>query len=626
MKFNLIALLILLGTITIYACTPENHQETDINQDDSNTNDNNDESDEGEKNKISYMDIYDPIADKGQYFFPEMRRKPKKYWSCGQIIGVNTRNSIDQTDIIRGLQYHLLCQSIAGLSNLAVEEGKSDIAVWLNDHSNKESYKVCKEALEQMGITEQGRQTGIELISKDYGSADGINIQLKDLFEGYVLTDVVKNPESAMVAAVASHVFNSIIVDIRDKDFFESIGYTMKYDARNKTTRDAWNEFKDKCNNEALVIMPTQTGELREFAIKNKLFILNLNKDQNNPSKGNNLELLDEILQWLKPNAPVLGWEPNVGEDKFVNPVSLSGHTMIPCDWSYNHSLTSLVYKERQKATLAKVINPANIDYSKKKNYVSFFLSDGDNVQWMMQLFCDKYYNVPEASEVKMTFGLPVSTLSMMAPDWSFALLDRQNENTSIMEMLGGGYYYVDTYSQNANRQENIKTVAERLSHHMKQHRIKLLAVMAKDIDSEYAKEAYRAYIEANNQLEGIVALQYSPYAAGAGEIFWFKNSDGYDIPVVTTKYSLWDRNHERENNPTFIANKLKENAGEETYSAVCVHAWSSFDGENGAAVAKQCSSQLDDRFEVVNMQELIWRIRMSFKPEQTKEYLNSIY
>lgn len=244
----------------------------------------------------------------------------------------------------------------------------------------------------------------------------------------------------------------------------------------------------------------------------------------------------------------------------------------------------------------------------------------------MMQNFDSKYYSVPEVNDTKMSFGFPVSTLSMMAPDWSFALLNRQNENTSIMEMLGGGYYYVDTYSQNANRQNNIKTVAERLSNHMKQHRIKLLVVMAKDIDSENAKEAYRAYIEANNQLEGIVALQYSPYAAGAGEIFWFKNSDGYDIPVVTTKYSLWDRNHERENNPTFIANKLKENAKEETYSAICVHAWSSFNGENGAAVAKQCSDQLDDRFEIVNMQELIWRIRMSYKPDQTKEYLNSIY
>lgn len=47
---------------------------------------------------------------------------------------------------------------------------------------------------------------------------------------------------------------------------------------------------------------------------------------------------------------------------------------------------------------------------------ISFFLSDGDNIQWMMQDFATSFYDVPEAIEVKMSYGLPVSTLSMMAP------------------------------------------------------------------------------------------------------------------------------------------------------------------------------------------------------------------
>lgn len=576
--------------------------------------------------KLSYVDLYDSISDKGQYFFPEMKRVPLKYWSCSQVVGISTRNSIEQSDIIKGLQYHLLCQSIAGLTNLAVEEGRSDVAVWLYDHSNNKSYKECERALNDMGITKLDNKNGIELASECFVVTNNKNIKLKSLFNGYILTDIKNNPESAIVAATASHVFNSIIVDIRDKEYFESIGYSMTYDARNKSTYDAWNEFKDKCNNSALIIMPTQTGELREFAIKNRLFVLNINKDQNNLQKGNNMVLLYEVLQWLKPNAPVLGWEPNVGEYNLVNPISQSAHTMIPSDWSYNNSLTSILYKKRQQSKLAKIIKPTEIDYSKKKNFVSFFLSDGDNVQWVMQNFFSKYYTIPEASEVKITFGLPVSTLSMMAPEWLYTLLESQNENTSIMEMLGGGYYYVDTYSQNTNRQKNIKIVAERLSNHMKQHRVKILAVMAKDIDSEEAKEAYKAYIEANNQLEGIIALQYSPYAAGEGNIFWFENSNGYEIPVITTKYSLWDRAHERENNPIFIANKLIENSKDESYSAICVHAWSSFNGKSGAAAAKECINKLDDRFEIVNMQELIWRIRMKYKPDQTKEILNKIY
>ena len=67
-----------------------------------------------------------------------------------------------------------------------------------------------------MGICEQGVQNGLELACSDYESVDGLRLQLKDFFDGYVLTDVKNNQESGIVASVASHVYNSIIVDVRD--------------------------------------------------------------------------------------------------------------------------------------------------------------------------------------------------------------------------------------------------------------------------------------------------------------------------------------------------------------------------------------------------------------------------
>ncbi|WP_418698074.1 hypothetical protein [Bacteroides sp.] len=575
---------------------------------------------------LEFSETAEVISDKEKYYMPEMQNKPERYWACTGVISVNTRNSVNEADKMRGLQYHLLCQSLAGLANRAVEEGKSKIAVWLYDHGRKESYELSEQALEGMGIHKQGLQNGLELACNNYAPSNGIAVQLKNLFDGYVLTDVKNNPESAVVAAVASHVYNAIIVDVRDRDYYEAAGYTMKYDATAKSTADAWAEFKDKCSNEALVIMPALTGELREFAIKNRLFVLNLNKSPQSPVRGKNTQLLKEILAWLKPNAPVFGWEQNVGEDEFVGPVSESGHPMVPCDWSYNHSLTSLLYTERQESALAKVIDPRSLNFSEKKNYVSFFLSDGDNIQWMMQNFASDYYNVPEADEVSMTYGIPVSTLAMMAPAWLKSLMNRQPRNCSVMETLGGGYYYVDTYSRNGHRKENLNVAAERLAAHMRQHRIKLLGVMAMDVKSDAAKEAFQAYADANDQLEGIIALQYSPYAGGEGEVFWVTNKAGYDIPVITTKYSIWDRVHEREGLPEVIASKLKAGAQEESFSAVCVHAWSHFRGIKGAGAAKMCADLLDERFRVVNMQELVWRLRMSQRPEQTQEYLNKAY
>lgn len=567
------------------------------------------------------------VPDGKLYSMPEMKKKPRKFWTCTGVVSIDNRNSINETETMQGLQYHLLCQSLAGLTNRMVEEGKSDVAVWLYDHGGKASYKVSKQALEDMGICEQGVQNGLELACSDYESVDGLRLQLKDFFDGYVLTDVKNNPESGIVASVASHVYNSIIVDVRDKEYFEKAGYSMKYDATHKTTLDAWHEFKDKCNNEALVIMPVQTGELREFAIKNNLFVLNLNKKQGDPRSGQNVDLLEEVLAWLQPNVPVYGWEQGVSEDQFVARISKSGHPMIPCDWSYNHSLTSLLYTERQQPVQAQSFLPKFIDFGKKRNYVSFFLSDGDNIQWMMQDFATSFYDVPEAIEVKMSYGLPVSTLSMMAPAQLHNLMNLRRDECSVLEMLGGGYYYIDTYSQNNNRNDNLKIAAERLAVSMRRYHVGLLGVMAMDVKSAASKEAYQAFVDANDRLEGIIALQYSPYAGGGGEVFWVTNKNGYDIPVITVRYSLWDRIHEREGSPDFIASKLEAEAQVESFSAICVHAWSRFEGNaHGAAAARLCAGKLDGRFEVVNMQELVWRLRMSRHPEQTLEYLNKIF
>jgi len=84
-----------------------------------------------------YVEQYDPISDEGQYWHPESKIKPALYWNCVEVIPIGNINALGESEKIRGLQYHLLAQSIAGLSNRAVEEGKSQVGVWLHDHGGK---------------------------------------------------------------------------------------------------------------------------------------------------------------------------------------------------------------------------------------------------------------------------------------------------------------------------------------------------------------------------------------------------------------------------------------------------------------------------------------------------------
>ena len=580
-----------------------------------------------------YEELYDSTADKGQYWHPESQMKPVLYWSCTDVMGNSENNTLGKKKITEGLQYHLLAQSLAGLVNRAVEEGNSKVGVWMHDPTGNLNYEISRQALHEMGISEIGKKNAVELLSQNSDPINSINTNLKNLVKGYVLTDVEENPESNIVASVASHVFNSIIVDVRDRDFFESQGYRMTYDATEKTTIDAWREFKDECNNKALVLMPVQTAQLREFAIKNNLFVINTNKQYGDPRKGNNLPLFEEILQWLEPNSPVYGWEQGVGEVSFTKRISETGNMMVPSDWSYNTTLTSLNYKERQPDQV-NVFNPKSIDWTKEnKKFTSFYLSDGDNIQWMMNGFSStEYYGHPDAGNLKMSFGFPVDNLSMMAPATCQRYFDQQAENTSIVQTFGGGYNYIDNFGESKSRKELLESISKATSAHMRQHRVKVLAVMAKNVFSRESREAYQSYINANDQLEGIIALQYTPYAGGKGKIMWFKNTKGYDIPVLTIKYSIWDfgeLNKPQEGSPDYIAKKLNDSSDQ--FNLVIIHAWSGFSSEGttggqirGTGAAKLCADRLKEDIEIINIEEMIWRVRMKYRPGQTRAYLES--
>lgn len=589
---------------------------------------------------VAYESLYDAFKDEGQYYIPTLSKIPTKFWNCSS--GVGGRNDINLTDINGGLQWHLLLQSMQGLSQKSLEEGNSSTVIWM-EMPGMQSYSLCKNELIGMGIREIGTQKAIELACNDY-SKEGE--QVKNIWKGednkygYILTDIKNNPESGNVASVAAHVYNSVIVDVRDKEYFDQRGYVMRYDARQKTTLDSWIDFKDKCNNKALVVMPVHTGELRSYAIAHKLFVINLNKTYGTPKDGQNTELLKEILEWLEPNAPVLGWEQGVSEDAFVVPVTKSGNPMIPYDWAYNTDLTALNYKNKQNARITNE-NPLTYDYDESKNYVSFYLSDGDNVQWAMNsLDNEKYYKHSDVEKTKMSFGLPICNLSMIAPAQLDHLINSKNKEISILETFGCGYYYVDEFGMDKNRNSILRKVAQNTASHMRQRNCKILATAAISCKSNAAKKAYNAFIKANDQLEGIIAIQYEPYTGGNGEILWFSNSKGIDIPVIFIKYAIWAYkgvNLNGHGTPAYVADGLNRLSGG-SYSAVCIHAWSSFydagDSKDltiesrypgdvvGAGAAQQCIKRLNSSFKVVSIHELIWQVRMRYRAEQTKKVL----
>ncbi|MDR2139598.1 MAG: hypothetical protein LBP50_08625 [Tannerella sp.] len=581
--------------------------------------------------KVNYADLYDPVADVGQYKLPALSRTPG---ICREVAVEGNR-----------LKDYLLAASITGLTARALEQGKTNVGVWMACNADRAvAYRKERASLEARGCRFLPQVDPLQLATDTFEAVDGMNVTLKHLFDGYILTDLEQNPESGSVAVTASHVYNGLIVDRPDRERFEKAGYKLLYDASEKNVREAWNEFGDRCEKTGLVIMPNDTWELRDVAIQNGWFFLNLYPRPHDATNGEYWDLYETVCRTLDSHHLIYGWEAGRHNEREINETA-SRHAQASAvnDWFYNACLTSADYRRRQEPVLARVLDPKTIDYHKNKRLVSFFMTDGDNNQWMMGGFIEHWYDLPESAASKVAFGIAATTLPQMAPAAFKYILERQPQNSTLLEVQGGGVYYSDTYAAERNRPEDLREKARLTSAYMRQHRIRMVGLMAnREAGSPEAMEAYRIFAEANDQLAGILAYQYTPYAAGAGDIYWVTNKKGYDIPVVTIKYSLWNEPYlrEREGTPRYIARCLDKDRNHPEFNLIGIHAWSRFSDQGkdcddlaetkdgvigGPAIARLLENHLDDSYETVSLEELVWQIRMKHRPKQTKKYLDSL-
>ena len=585
-----------------------------------------------QKNKQRYGDIYDPIEDVGQYKLPALNFTPKLCWEI----------TIEGND----LRDYLLAVSITGLTARALEKRKTDVCVWITCTADRSiAYQKEYASLKARGCRFLGKIDPSRLATETFEPVDETNITLKGLFDGYILTDLAKNPESGSVAVTAAHIYNGLIVDKQNRLFFEKAGYKMLYDASEKNVRDSWNEFGDRCKKTGLVIMPNNTWELRDLAIMNSWFYMNLYPRPRDATNGDYWDLYATVCQTLESHNLIHGWESGKYDERKINEMASSNaQASAVNDWFYNACLTSSDYKNRQEQVLARVLDPKTINYNKNKRFISFFLTDGDNIQWMMNSFIERYYDLSESAASKVAFGIAATTLPQMAPAAFRYILERQPENCTLLEVQGGGVYYSDTYAKARDRQSNLREKVRLTSAYMRQHRIQIVGLMANSkVNSPEAIEAYQMFADENDQLIAILAYQYTPYAAGAGDIYWVTNKQGYDIPVITIKYSLWNEPYlrKREGTPRYIARCLDNDQNNPEFNLICIHPWSRFSKQSkdcddlaetkngtiyGPAVARLLENHLDDSYETVSFEELIWQIRMKHRPEQTRKFFETLF
>ena len=195
---------------------------------------------------------------------------------------------------------------------------------------------------------------------------------------------------------------------------------------------------------------------------------------------------------------------------------------------------------------------------------VAFLMSDGDNVQWLLDDFAtsENWFASPQRGRVDLGWTISPA-LSELAPTVMKHLYEEAADEPSgsdyfVAAPSGVGYMYPNLFPA-------LDTAAAQLNRYMEKADLSIVNVIGRNPDGSYL----RPYLE-QPDVDAIFYLDYASYANPAGRLRWINEK-----PVVGARYDF----REETNSVEELAAKLNEAATtpgtEAGYSLVTVHVWS---------------------------------------------------
>jgi len=534
---------------------------------------------------------------------------------------------------------HMMAQSLAGLAAQAVNEGRGDELVYVNLWDNHDYTLWRTKVLEHTGIEDRGGSKPWRLVERyaAQGIVKGYILYSWDFSAGEITTRRKNSDESCNVATSLAGLLGGIVVSEGQEAQAKALGLKRLADVRGKTEQWLVDHYQAKLNRKYVLLQDPAVPNNRAIAVAHRIIAVY------------GLEApTEQVYQGLEKPGLVFGWNDGRAEGKAVSQFSKYGHIIAPSNWALNLPVLSLL-KDEEALRPFRRFDPATIDFEDRSPSVAFYMSDGDNVQWMLGSFAHHkfYWGSPLNGTYPLGWGVPFADLMQVGVEPYRYLQQTQPKQTSMVLMPG--YFFPDQLGSalpKEQRLEILKKHSARIEHYLKAAGTGIFSFLCMDYDSPEAQEAYAVFAKEIPSLTGMLVIDYAPYEEGNGRIFWLPNADGIDIPVISAKYSLWaNQNHERSGTPTKVARLINEDvaSSEEPFCAwTIIHAWSGFhenwtadeneesgpydrDGTHaGVAPTSWCIKRLDPSIRVITPDELVWRTRMIHRPNQTLQVLKT--
>ena len=536
----------------------------------------------------------------------------------------------------------MMAQSVAGLAAKAVNEGRADEMVWVGtDNVDIEDW-YARLVKRQPQLELRGTVGLWDLVDRctRKGIIKGYILYSYDRSRGEINEHRPAINGSVNIATRLAGLLEGIIVDESIEGEAKQHGLKLLLDVRGKTQAWCFETYQDRFNRHMLCTQDPQKPNIRDLAIAQKTLTV-----------FGYAEPVPTAMKWLEPLSPILGW--NGGDEfKTTQMSTLWGHLQTATDWAVNLPVL-MAGTERAELPKVKSLDPRTIDWTDRRSAVSFIGSDGDNVDYYEGSFfrgregiC--YWGNPDRGKIPFGWSCCFAHLAQLCPEAIEYAVATQSPNDCFLES-GGGYYYPDLFGrERTNRWELLAQHARRTWALMKRANTRVIGFNVAKLDSPDALKAYQVFAGQTDGLLAILAFQYDCYEAGAGKVFWVKDRNGVEVPVISARYSIWKHTNPRPRSgtPAKVAREIRqtvEKAAAELprYDWVNVHAWSWFKkapgadenaedmpqenaegqgGTRGYTPVTWCVERLPAGIRTIGPEELAWRIRMKHDPEQTRK------
>jgi hypothetical protein len=356
--------------------------------------------------------------------------------------------------------------------------------------------------------------------------------EFQGLVGGYILYDFSANTNSLDAATSLCGPLNAVAVDASIESTVRSCGITnLIADVSAASDQFVWTNGVPNYNSllsHSVVAEQKQSfaDNLRDYAVMANAFVFYEGDDA----------FRSTVMSGMNPDSLGLGW----GADEAGSISDSSSHGVFTCasDWALDLStLSSVRDLSLFQHTYSHPVSETNV------HYVTFVVTDGDNVQWNLGGL-PAYFDSPARGSFNMGWALspPAADFFVAGPS-------------------GIGYFYPSMYP-------DLGLQVRKLNDFMTRADLNISQIL--DFNSFYRLDLWNQYL-AQPAIDALFYLEYSPYNGAQGAMQWSANGK----PVVAVRDLLWAGIEEETNLITNLNGYPRDPSCPEGYTLVAVHVWS---------------------------------------------------